>query len=45
MAEIPPGLTGNLQHVVSGGVEGSEWKEFSEVRQYTNAFVVVDGKV
>ncbi|TFK28534.1 hypothetical protein FA15DRAFT_633793 [Coprinopsis marcescibilis] len=42
---IPPGLKGNLVHYISGGEEGSLWKEYTNVRYYTNAFVVQGQKI
>lgn len=45
MAEVPPGISGNLKHYISGGEEGSQWRGFSTKRHYTNAFVVQDNKI
>ncbi|KAF6744832.1 nudix-type domain-containing protein 1 isoform p22 [Ephemerocybe angulata] len=45
MTEVPPGISGNLKHYISGGEEGSQWREFSTKRHYTNAFVVQDNKI
>ncbi|KAJ3520003.1 hypothetical protein NMY22_g12938 [Coprinellus aureogranulatus] len=46
MGDIPPGITGNLRHYASGGVEGSEWRDLpATTRRYTNAFVVQDNKI
>ena len=43
---IPPGIddTRNLEYYASGGDENT-WLYFSEKRNYTNAFIVEDGKV
>ncbi|GLB39079.1 putative NUDIX domain containing protein [Lyophyllum shimeji] len=40
----PPGIDGNLKHVVSGG-DDAEWMPFETRKLYTNAFIVQDGKV
>ena len=43
---IPPGIddTRSLEFYASGGDENT-WLYFSEKRNYTNAFIVEDGKV
>ena len=45
MAEVPPGLLGNLEHYIHGGEEGSKWRDLGMIKHYANAFVVKDGKV
>jgi hypothetical protein len=43
--ETPPGLKYmNLTYLASGGDENT-WLPFTQVRYYTNAFVVKDNKV
>ncbi|KAF8067738.1 NUDIX hydrolase domain-like protein [Lyophyllum atratum] len=44
LSKIPPGLEGNLKRVVSGG-DDLDWMQFKKSKNYTNAFIVQDGKV
>ncbi|KAG6824027.1 hypothetical protein H0H92_008231, partial [Tricholoma furcatifolium] len=39
----PPGLDGDLTHVVSGGTT-SDWKPLKTTKNFTNAFIIKDGK-
>jgi len=41
---IPPGIEGSWQTFVQGG-SASDWLPFESEKQYTNAYVVCDGKV
>ncbi|KAF9011814.1 NUDIX hydrolase domain-like protein [Cyathus striatus] len=36
---IPPGITGPLEHYTSGGENASEWMQYENVKYFTNAFV------
>ncbi|KAJ2915875.1 hypothetical protein MD484_g4536, partial [Candolleomyces efflorescens] len=46
MDQIPPGITVNAKHFLSGAKEASlEWREIKTVKHYTNAFIVHDGKI
>jgi hypothetical protein len=46
MDQLPPGITGNAKHLLSGAEEGAlQWREIKTVKHYTNAFIVQDGKV
>lgn len=40
----PPGIEGNLKHLVSGG-DDVDWMPFEKRKYYTNAFIVQNGKV
>ncbi|KAF5383264.1 hypothetical protein D9615_005067 [Tricholomella constricta] len=40
----PPGIEGNLKCIVSGG-EDVDWMPFEKKKEYTNAFIVQDGKI
>ncbi|KAF9566557.1 hypothetical protein CPC08DRAFT_814777 [Agrocybe pediades] len=46
MQDIPPGIPNNenLEYFASGGDDRS-WLSFDKIKQYTNAFIVQDGKV
>ncbi|KAF4616537.1 hypothetical protein D9613_008716 [Agrocybe pediades] len=46
MQDIPPGIPNNenLEYFASGGDDKS-WLSFDKIKQYTNAFIVQDGKV
>ncbi|KAG5638001.1 hypothetical protein H0H81_002269 [Sphagnurus paluster] len=41
---IPPGIEGNLKHVLSGGI-GSEWMPFEKKKDFTNAFIIHNGRI
>ncbi|KAG5643695.1 hypothetical protein DXG03_009744 [Asterophora parasitica] len=43
-AVIPPGIQGYLKQVVSGGKD-VDWMPFEIKREYTNAFIIKDGKI
>lgn len=44
---VPLGVphSGRYRIVCDGGRDDDDWTEFTEVRKYTNAFIVQDGKV
>lgn len=44
---VPLGVPHNDRYrgVCDGGTDDEDWSEFTEVRRYTNAFIIQDGKV
>ena len=44
---VPLGVPHNDRYriVVDSGIDDDDWTEYTEVRRYTNAFIVQDGKV
>lgn len=44
-SDIPPGIDNPLVQYRVGAGEDKNWLDYAEVRKYTNAFIVQDGKV